>query len=154
MRKQLVPHAVKELAAEVDWLDLTAVAVEITSEDPSRPIEGALLGGEAEGWRANEPGVQTIRLMFDRPQDVRRIHLSFVETTVPRTQELVLRWAPEGSALREIVRQQWNFSPDGATRETEDYEVQLSGAKVLELMLNPDISGGGGYASLQRLRLG
>ena len=110
-------------------------------------------GDDTDGWRAGEPGIQTIRLVFDQPQDVHRIYLSFVETTAARTQEFVLRWSPGEKGLREIVRQQWNFSPDGATRETEDYEVDLSGARVLELTIAPNISSGGDYASLQRLRL-
>src|SRR5687767_5113526 len=110
MRKRLVSHAVKEPVASGEWLDLADVAVEITSEDAARPIERALLDDDPHGWRADESGVQTIRLMFDPPRDVRRIQLSFVETETARTQEFVLRWAPEGGTLREIVRQQWNFS--------------------------------------------
>jgi hypothetical protein len=153
MRKYLVPHRGEDAAPASAWLDLAAAAIEITSEDPARPIERAFMGDDAEGWRASEPGVQRIRVVFDQPQDVRRIYLSFVETTAPRTQEFVLRWSPDGTALQEIVRQQWNFSPDGATRETEDYEVQLSGARVVELTIEPNISSGGDYASLQRLRL-
>jgi len=153
MRKNLVPHRREDAVASAQWLDLGAAAVEMTSEDPVRPIEHALLGDDPDGWRASEPGVQSIRLIFDPPQDVRRIHLSFVETTAARTQEFVMRWSADGKALTEIVRQQWNFSPEGATRQTEDYEVQLSGLTVLELTITPNISSGGDYASLHRLRL-
>ena len=152
MRKSLVSQRREDAALLDQWIDLGTAAVEITSEDPSRPIEHALIGGE-HGWRASEPGVQSIRLTFDQPQDVRRIHLSFVETAASRTQEFVVRWSRDGGAFTDIVRQQWNFSPAGATRETEDYEVQLRGVKALELTITPNISHGGDHASLERLRL-
>src|SRR5438552_9305056 len=43
-----------------------------------------------------------------------------------RTQEFVLRWRSEDDpGFREIVRQQWNFSPPQTTREIEDYQVDL-----------------------------
>ena len=45
------------------WLDLPRLAdVEITSEDPAHPIESALLPHGDSGWRAADPGPQTIRL--------------------------------------------------------------------------------------------
>ncbi len=48
------------------WLDVNKVAsVEVTSEDQNFPIESALLGDHARGWRAAESGTQTIRLVFD-----------------------------------------------------------------------------------------
>jgi hypothetical protein len=160
MDKRLVRDTATKPASAAQWLDLAAVVVEMTSEDADRTIEDALLGDDADnahdaegGWRAGEPGVQTIRLLFDQPQDVRRIALCFVERTATRTQEFVLRWSPEGKPLREIVRQQWNFSPAGATQESEDYAVELRGVKVLELTINPNVSGGDDYASLQRLRI-
>jgi hypothetical protein len=153
MRKHLVSHKPEDAAAGAEWLSLAADAVEITSEDAAQPIERALIGDDTHGWRAGEPGAQTIRLLFDQPQDVHRIYLSFVETTAARTQEFVLRWSQDGKAFREIIRQRWNFSPDGATRETEDYTVNLAGARVLELTIEPNISSRGDYASLQRLRI-
>ncbi len=128
--------------------------MEITSEDEAHPIESALVPHRSSGWRAAGPGEQTIRLVFVHPQRVRRIRLEFVEPNAERTQEFVLRWSQDGGhSLREIVRQQWNFSPQGATRETEDHRVDLSGVTVLELSIIPDISGGNARASLEQLRL-
>jgi hypothetical protein len=128
--------------------------VEITSEDAAHPIESALLPGQDSGWRATGPGKQTIRLLFTNPQQLRRIWLNFVETHTERTQEYVLRWSPDhGQSFREIVRQQWNFSPKGATSETEDLQVDLPEVTVLELSIIPDISGGNAFASLAQLRL-
>jgi hypothetical protein len=136
-------------------LDLNRIAsVEVSSEDPAHPIEGALLQESSRGWRALEPGIQTIRLIFDKPQSVQKVELVFDEAAVERTQEFVLRWsALSDGGFRDILRQQWNFSPAGSTQETENLAVQLSGATALELAINPDISGGSARASLSSLRL-
>jgi hypothetical protein len=138
-----------------DWLDLELLAqVEITSEDAGYPIESALIENNDSGWRANEPGKQTIRLVFDNPQKISRIQLLFEESERERTQEFVLRWSPvNGDTSREIVRQQYNFSPAMNTRELEDYTVNLDGVSILEMNITPDISGGDTRASLARLRL-
>ena len=91
---------------------------------------------------------------FAQPQKLRRISLVFEETATPRTQEFVLRWSPDGGrSFREIVRQQWNFSPPNTSRETEEYHVQLSDVTVLELVIVPDISRGTARASLKSLRV-
>ena len=97
----------------------------------------------------------TIRLIFDRPQTLRRIRLVCLEPELVRTQELVLRWSrDEARSAGEVVRQQWNFSPAGATREVEDYRVELAEVKVLALEVVPSIGGGPARASLAELRLG
>ncbi len=138
-----------------DWLNVERLAdVEVTSEDAGYPIEAALLQGRGSGWRAAQPGRQTIRLLFTSPQRLRRIWLVFAESTSERTQEYVLRWSSGGGqSFREIVRQQWNFSPQGATCETEDHRVELSEVAVLELSITPDTSGKIAFASLAQLRI-
>jgi hypothetical protein len=118
------------------------------------PIESALIPGTGPGWQAAQPGEQTIRLLFDEPLRVKRLHLVFHEDEHERTQEFVLRWSPDrGQSYREIVRQQYNFSPPGATREVEDYTMDLDGVTALELKIVPDISRGSARASLAELRL-
>src|SRR5712691_10041632 len=100
------------------------------------------------------PGEQTIRLIFDQPQHVRRMQLLFDEPDATRTQEFALRWSRDGGrSFKEIVRQQWNFSPTGSVREAEDYPVDLPGVTTLELAILPDISKGDARASLARWRL-
>ena len=156
MRKRIIaPVQQKTTSPDQDWLNVEDLAeVEITSEDAAHPIEFALLPGQASGWRAAGPGKQTIRILFTQPQRLRRICLNFVETRTERTQEYVLRWSPDGGqSFREIVRQQWNFSPHGTTGETEDHHVELPAVTVLELSIIPDISGGNAFASLAQLQL-
>ncbi len=128
--------------------------VEITSEDKDYPVESAFAAGEAQGWRAAEAGTQTIRLVFDEPQRLKRISLVFEEKERARTQEFVLRWSADGgNSFREIVRQQWNFSPPETIREVEEYRVELASVTILELIIVPDVGGGSARASLTSLRL-
>src|SRR6201984_3892896 len=96
MRKQISSQPQRESQlANTSWLDLGALArVEVTSQDAAHPIESALLTVGATGWRAGSPGEQTIRLLFDAPQRLRRIRLLFREEKEARTQEFVLRWSP------------------------------------------------------------
>jgi hypothetical protein len=156
MRKQFISPTPETIQPHVeDWLDLErAAAVEVTSEDKNFPVESALVSGDTRGWRAAIPGTQTIRLLFDQPQKLRRISLVFEEHETTRTQEFVLRWSSDGGrSFREIVRQQWNFSPPQTVRELQEYGVELSGITVLELIITPDISGGTARASVQSLRV-
>ncbi|MFP3868942.1 MAG: hypothetical protein ACLFUU_12435 [Desulfobacteraceae bacterium] len=156
MRKRIIGRGPSEVtAAEPGWLNLERLAqVEITSEDVDHPIESALVPGPGTGWRAAAPGEQTIRLLFDEPRSLRRIYLEFQEAEQARTQEFVLRWSPDGGqSYREIVRQQYNFSPPEAARQVEDYDVDLDGVTALELRIVPDISGGSARASLAQMRL-
>jgi len=142
-------------SAGQDWLDLERVAtVEVSSEDPEHPVEEALLAGRERGWRAAERGEQVLRVVFDEPRRLRHIQVGFVEPAAERTQEFTLRWRPaDGGATREIVRQQWTFSPSGSTRELEDFRVDLAGVAAVELTIVPDIAGGEARASLRLLRL-
>ena len=152
MRKRLINPV-----SPVDerWLDVQRLAqVELTSEDAAYPIEAALIPSAGSGWQAAQAGEQTIRLVFDEFQRVRRIQLVFQEDQQARTQEFVLRWSPDGGqSYREIVRQQYNFSPPGVTHEFEDYAVDLAGVATLELRIVPDVSGGEARASLAQLRI-
>ena len=156
LRKCIIEPGGQNVATPADeWLDLDQlVRVEVTSEDPGHPIESALVPNRGPGWLAAGPGSQILRLRFDKPQRVRRVWLHFAELGDGRTQEFVLRWGTsEEQSTREIVRQQWTFSPGGSTHETEDYRVDLWGMTVLELTISPNISGGEARASLAELRI-
>ena len=154
MHKRLIDED-PQLTAATDWLKLDELAeVEISSEDARHPIESALLAGAGSGWRAAVPGKQTIRLLFAQSQQLRRIRVRFVETAMQRTQEYLLRWSGDnGQSFREIVRQQWNFSPEGSVTQTEEHRVDLSGVTVLELIITPDIGNEQAVASLAELRI-
>jgi len=156
MRKRIINSDEKQkIHSDQEWLDIEKIAiVEVTSEEEAFPIESALLPGKGSQWRASEQGKQMIRLLFDYPQRLQSIRLKFEESVIERTQEYVLRWSPDGGqSYQEIVRQQWNFSPDGATSEIEDYQVELPAVTILELSIDPDISKRNAFASLKEFRL-
>ena len=158
MRKSVIPSASAATASTYEhWLDLDAIArVEITSEDANLPIEHALGKTPTTGWRAARPGPQVIRLHFDAPQVVRRIQVHFIERQAERSQEFAV-YAGSAGQMREVVRQQWTFSPHGSTEEIEDYTVDLQRVTMLELRIDPDRSHdpkqSQHYASLQSLKL-
>jgi hypothetical protein len=130
---------IKDVPKVSEWIDLTTLArLEITSEDPEHPIEFAL-NADSKFWRAAEDGEQTIRVLFDAPQNISRISLLFEENAVSRTQQFSLSWQRAGEASVELVRQQFNFSPPGTTQEHEDYKFSLEQVSVLELVITPDV---------------
>ena len=156
MRKRIITPTPETVRARAEgWLDVQrAATVELTSEDKKYPIESAFVFEEGQGWRAAESGAQTIRLIFDEPQRIKRIQLIFEEEETSRTQEFALQWSADGgNSFKEIVRQQWNFSPPESKRETEEYRVELLNATVIELSIVPDINRGSSRASLKSMRL-
>jgi hypothetical protein len=154
-KRQILSTTDSTPPSEQAWLELDRIAsVEVTSEEQGYPVESALVGDNGEGWRAANPGTQIVRLVFDEPQRLRRIWLTFEDIENRRTQEFVLRWSPGiGHSFRELVRQQWNFSQPDSVREIEDYAVELSDVVVLELLIVPDKGNSEARASLQSLRL-
>jgi hypothetical protein len=156
MRKKIIQPVSKDTSRSSEsWLGLEPLAqVEVTSEEAANPVESALIPGPGPGWRAEQPGEQSIRLIFDKPLSLGRIHLRFDERERARTQQFVLRWLPRGEEhSREIVRQQYTFSPPDTSEEVEDYRVDLKDVAALELKIVPDISGGTARASLAQLSL-
>jgi hypothetical protein len=138
MRKSITPlPQASTISPTADgWLDLQQIAsAEISSEDPSHPFENALRADG--GWKAADPGPQVIRLNFDAPQAIRRIRLEFREAQRERAQEFALFATTAANQRREIVRQQWTFSPGGSASEVEDYSVDLPAILSLELEIDP-----------------
>ena len=80
MRKRIVGrhHAQQEGQSDKGWLDLEQIAtVEVTSEDPSFPIECAFGSNDGPGWRASEGDEQQIRIIFDKPLSIQSDRASF-----------------------------------------------------------------------------
>lgn len=158
MRKQVVGRGAEKSSeiAPGEWLDLDRLArVEITSENPDFPIENALVTGVAAraGWRASEPGPQTIRIHFDQPQKIRHIQLRFLEPHRERSQEFLLSYVRKDQPAHDIVRQQWTFSPAGSSEEIEDYRVDLDNIVSIELRIDPDRGLDRSPATLAELRI-
>src|SRR5215470_10408199 len=108
MRKRIATPTPASAQTQEDWLDLErAATVEVTSEDKDFPIESSLSIEPRQGWRAALPGPQTIRLVFDEPQELKHISLVFEEKKMTRTQGFFLRTSSNpGGPFREILHQQ------------------------------------------------
>jgi hypothetical protein len=90
MQKPVIGHPTEVSGAA--WLDLESqAAVEITSEDPARPIESAFRLGKEAGWRATYPGPQVIRLLFNQPQRISYVRIKFTERERQSTQACVYK---------------------------------------------------------------
>jgi hypothetical protein len=140
-------------AVNIEWLSLAeGVEVELTSEDPDYPIEDALLLNQTRGWRAATPGPQSIRLIWSAPIYLRCIWLEFEEHSQARTQEFVIR-ASTREGIRDIVRQQFTFSPPATTLEREEYQANVEGVTHLELAIVPAIDQRAAIASLKQWRI-
>jgi hypothetical protein len=154
-RPRTEPDGADESTHGPEWIDVrTAAHVRASSEDPQHTIARAFSTTQGAGWRASEPGVQVIEVHFRQPRDLTHIRVVFEHEGPARTQEFSIAWsARRGETHREVVRQQFNFSPGGATREVEDYSVALQGVETLTIRITPDVSGGPVRASLAECRL-
>jgi hypothetical protein len=146
LRKQIIkgPRAVP--AASSGEIDIASVAtVLVTSEAPGHPVDHAFDGDRGPGgsrWVAGEPGDQTVILAFDAPQAIRHVLLEIEEPGAARTQELRLAASCDGGqTYRELVRQEYNFSPPGTTFEREEWAMQTEGVTHLRLWIRPEKGG-------------
>jgi hypothetical protein len=57
------------------------------------------------------------------------------------------------SGVREVVRQQFTFSPPETTVQREDCSTNLDGVSRLELAIVPAIDGGSAIATLREWRI-
>jgi hypothetical protein len=89
---------------------------------------------------------------LDRPVSIQRIQLVFEGVTRRRTQEFVLS-ALTAAGDREIVRQQFTFSPPSTTIEREIYATELGDVVQLELTIVPALDDAEAIATLTEWRV-
>ena len=93
-------------------------------------------------------------LAFDTPQTIRHVGLEVEERHVSRTQELHLSVSNDGGeTYRECRRQEFNFSPDGATFEREEWAMSEPGVTHVRVTIKPDKGGKNCRATLTSLAL-
>ena len=160
LRKQIIgtPAAAPASAPAAGATDVAAEAtVLVTSEDPGHPVDHAFDGIGGPGgtrWIAGGPGEQAVILAFDAPRAIRRVALEIEESGLERTQELQVAVSSDGGrAYREVLRQEYTFSPGGSTFEREDWAVVADGVTHLRLTIRPDKGGGDCRASITSLIL-
>ncbi len=109
------------------------------------PVENAFDGQSGSGasrWISETGGEHTLILAFDGPQAIHTLGLEIEETEEKRTQELEVSVSRDGGKMyREFVRQEFNFSPEGATFEREEWALNVEGITHLRLRIKPDKSG-------------
>ena len=158
MRKRIVKEE-SAPASRAGELDVEALAtVVVSSEAPGSPVENAFDGRRGPGatrWVAGESGVQTLTLEFDAPQLVRQVLLEVEEREVGRTQDVVLSISVDGGkSFRELLRQEFNFSPPATSFEREEWTLHSEPLSHLRLRILPDKGGGDyGRASITTLAL-
>jgi len=133
---------------EPSWVHIAEVAdISASSEAAHHPVASAFATGTDSEWKASEPGPQVLAVRFRAPRTVSRIRLVIIDADHARTQEFSITWSSHrGERHGVAVRQQFNFSPRGATRQIEDYTVDLRDVACLELRIVPDITGGSAVA--------
>jgi hypothetical protein len=156
LRKQVVPKPSRELAPLEGELPIADVAtVQVTSEEADHPIDHAFDRSRGPGgsrWVASASGEQSVTLLFDGPQTIRQICVEVEELAVSRTQELTLSASSDGGrTYRELVRQEFNFSPPGTSFEREVWSVSVDAVTHLRLEIKPDKGGRVGRATLTSL---
>ena len=158
LRKQIVLKQSSDpvfLEGEISVPDVATV--QVTSEDAAHPIDNAFDRDRGPGgsrWIAVGPGEQTVILLFDSPQTIRKIGVEIEELAVSRTQELSLSVSSDGGrTYRELVRQEFNFSPPGTSFERELWSASAGGVTHLRLDIKPDKGGRAGRATLTSLTL-
>jgi hypothetical protein len=142
-------------AGEIDIAGSATVAY--SAEDPAYPVEHMLDGRSGPGatrWVSARPDtVEHIVIEFDRPQAISRLVYEVEETRRERTQEVRVEVSEDGGqSYRQILVQEYNFSPGGATYQREEQRFNLRMVTHLRLTIVPN-KGGSGTATLTALRL-
>jgi hypothetical protein len=158
LRKQVVTKQPAVPARRAAEKDIAAIAtVLVSSEDPQHPIDNAfddLRGVGGSRWIAEQAGEQTVIVAFDTPQTLRRLFIEVEEPEVSRTQELAVSVSVDGGqTYRELVRQEYNFSPPSTTHELEEWSIPTDGVSHLRVVIKPDKGGKPSRATLTTLAL-
>src|SRR5882757_1688988 len=142
-------------ANEVDIASCATIAY--SSEDPAHPVEHLLDGRSGPGatrWISARPDViEQIVVEFDQPQIISRLVYEVEEAVRERTQEVRVEVSEDGGrTYRQILVQEYTFSPRGATYQREEQRLNLPPVCHLRLTIVPN-KNGSGTATLTSLRL-
>ena len=158
IRKHLMSERSSTLCKESDEIDIASQAILVySSEDPAHPVEHIVDGHCGRGgthWasaRSNE--TERIVLEFARPHRISRLVYEVEERWQERTQEVRVEVSTDCAVtFRQVLTQDYTFSPQGATFQHEDLRLDLSAVTHLRLTIVPN-KGGPGVATLTSLRL-
>jgi hypothetical protein len=95
-----------------------------------------------------------IEIRFHHRTPVRRLRVVSSEVKESRTQEMTVWVSLRGGERHlEVLRQQFNFSPNGATEEVENCTLQLEDVSTIQLRIVPSIDGRPVVARVSELRV-
>jgi hypothetical protein len=125
---------------EIDVLSAATVLASSEAEDhPVTRIFDENRGPGGTQWIAGEPGDQKLIIAFHQPQTLRQITIEIEEREAARTQEIQLAVSSDGGkTYRELRRQEFNFSPEGATWECENWTIAEFNVTHVKLVIKPD----------------
>jgi hypothetical protein len=128
-----------------------------SSERPTDPVEYLFDGHSGAGatrWLSARPDTtERIVVEFDAPQAISRLLYEVEETERERTQEVRAEVSEDGGrTYRQILVQDYTFSPHGATFQRQDQRFERSLASHVRLTIVPN-KNGSGTATLTALRL-
>jgi hypothetical protein len=158
MRKRLMGEQNSILSESLGEIDIARLALfAYSSEDPKHPLEHLIDGSCGRGgtrWASARPNVtERIVLQFDHPQPISRLVYEVEESSQERTQEVRVEVSTDrGRTYRQVLAQDYTFSPQGSTFQREDLRLDLPGITHLNLTIIPN-KGGSGTATLTSLRL-
>jgi hypothetical protein len=143
LRKQIIqnrPHA--EADPNAGTKDIATIAtVLVTSELPDHPVDHVFDAHNGRGgtrWVAADDGEQTVIVAFDTPQQIREVSLEIEEPDTSRTQALILSLSRDGGrTYREVLRQEFTFSPPGTPFEREKWAVSADDVTHLLVGIRP-----------------
>lgn len=156
-KRQLEPDGAMRARA-ADEIDIVGCAtIAYSSENPAHPIEHLLDGHSGPGatrWISARPDViEQIVVEFDQPQTISRFVYEVEEAGSERTQEVRVEVSEDGGrTYRQILVQEYTFSPRGATFQREEQRLDLHRVSHLRLTIVPN-KNGSGTATLTSLRL-
>jgi F5/8 type C domain len=145
-------------AGAADEIDIAGCAtIAYSSEQPDHPVEHLLDGNSGPGatrWSSTRPDTtEHILVEFDRPQAISRLGYEVEEAERERTQEIRMEVSEDGGrTYRQILVQEYTFSPRGATYQREEQRFNLRQVSHLRLTIVPN-KNGSGTATLTALRL-
>jgi hypothetical protein len=156
-KRQLEANGVTRARA-TDEIDIASCAtIAYSSEDPAHPVEHLLDGRSGPGatrWISARPdATEQIVVEFDQPQTIARLAYEVEEAMRERTQEVRVEVSDDGGrTYRQILVQEYTFSPGGATYQREEQQLNLRQVSHLRLTIVPN-KNGSGTATLTSLRL-
>jgi hypothetical protein len=156
----------KRLMSEQSWrpperpgeIDIARCAtLAYSSEDPDHPLEHLIdrhCGRGGTRWAsARRNATERIVLEFDHPQRISCLVYEVEECWQERIQEVRVEVSSDhGRTYRQVLAQEYTFSPRGATFQHEELRLDLPAITHLSLTIVPNKCGSG-VATLTSLRL-